>query len=336
MTVLRTVLVGCGRMGAGYAADPVMARHYHYVSHAQVLAEHPAFTWTAAVDRNHDNAAAVAARWHLPAAATRLEDLPDRDNIEAVVLAVPPGERLAALDALPGLRAVLVEKPLGANLAEAESFAAACAARHITVQVNLPRRCDATHRRLAEGGLARLIGAPQGATLVYGNGLANNGTHMIDVARMLLGEVAAVGPAAGIAPRREGPIDGDVNVPFAMRMASGIPVFALPVAFAHYRENAVDVWGAHGRIALVQEGLRLLVHARGENRAMQGERELANDAPAAETTTIGISLRAVYDDLADAIAGGHTPRSPIASALATVRVVEAVRRAIRTGETVAP
>jgi predicted dehydrogenase len=335
MTALRTVLIGCGRIGAGYAADPVMACHYRYVSHAQVLADHPAFAWTAAIDRNRNNAVAVAARWNVPAAGARLEDIPDRATVEAAVLAVPPGERLAALDALPGLRAVLVEKPLGASLAEAESFAAACAARAITVQVNLPRRCDGTHRRLAEGGLARLIGAAQGATLVYGNGLVNNGTHMIDVARMLLGDVAAVGPAAGTTPRHEGPLDGDVNVPFAMRMRSGIPVFALPVAFTHYRENAIDIWGEHGRIALVQEGLRLLVYARAENRAMQGEHELVNDASVAETTTIGVSLRAVYDDLAEAVAGGRTPRSPVGSALATARIVEAVLRATRAGETVA-
>ena len=42
---LRTVLVGCGEVGAGYATDPLMARHYPYATHAQVLAAHPAFAW---------------------------------------------------------------------------------------------------------------------------------------------------------------------------------------------------------------------------------------------------------------------------------------------------
>ena len=65
------------------------------------------------------------------------------------------------------------------------------------------------------------MGDVQGAFLVYGNGLSNNATHMVDLTRMLLGEIAAVQVPAGLNGYREGPLDDDINVPFVLRLQSG-------------------------------------------------------------------------------------------------------------------
>jgi predicted dehydrogenase len=324
---LATALFGCGKIGAGYSEDAVMARHYRYTTHAQALRDHPKFSFAVAVDRNLAAAEAAKQRFGAVAALADVQALARPENIEVAVLATPPGERLAIVDALPRLRAIMVEKPLGATLDEAETLVALCARRGIAMQVALPRRVDATHRALAAGGLAERIGPVQGAFIVYGNGLLNNATHMIDLARMLLGEVEAVDVPAGLKPYREGPIAGDINVPFTLRLSSGRPLLGLPLAFAHYRENAIDIWGERGRLALVQEGLRLVQHRRADNRAMQGERELLNDAAAAETTTIGEAFRALYDDLAEALSAGRAPASTGENALATARVVDAILRA---------
>ncbi len=330
----RTVLVGCGKIGAAYADDAVMARLYRYVSHAQVLAAHPGYDWVAAVDCVTESARQVAARWSVPHAAQDLAGLHEAYAPEVAVLAMPPGGRIAALDALPGLRAVIVEKPLGASAAEAQAFLQACERRGIAVQVNLPRRADATHRALADG-LDAAVGRRQGAFLVYGNGVANNGTHMIDLARWFMGEVTAVQAVLGGAAYREGPLDGDVNLPFAMQHAGGAQTLAMPVAFVHYRENMVDIWGERGRVALLQEGLRLARYRRAANRAMTGKHELANDAPAMEKTTIGDSFYAVYDNLWRHLDGVEPLASSGANALRCAAIVEAVRASLaRRGETV--
>jgi len=317
---LVTALFGCGQIGTGYAADPLMAQHYRYASHAQVLNDHVAFDWRVAVDPRRESAQACAAAYGV-AAATDVSGIAARESIEVAVLATPPGTRLALLDALPGLKAVIVEKPLGADIGEAETFAAACKARGLVCQVNLPRRADASHRALAQGGLAERIGRVQGAFLVYGNGLINNGTHMIDLARMLLGEVKHASVPAGATSFVEGPISGDRNLPFTLTMCDGVTVMGQPLSFAAYRENGLDLWGEKGRLAIVQEGLRFCFFPRRANRSTTGARELANDAPKAETTTMGEALHAIYDDLADALAQGRTPVSPLDSALATARVV---------------
>jgi predicted dehydrogenase len=326
-----TALFGCGRVGAGYAADPVMARHYPYASHTQVLADHPAFDWRAAIDTDAAVARSVAERHGLAVHGTDAA-FDGAAAIEVAVLAVPPGARAEIVEALPALRAVVVEKPLGATVPEAEQFLTTCRARGIAVQVNLPRRADRSHRALAAGGLFEKIGAIQGAFLVYGNGLANNATHMVDLVRMLIDEVAAVQVPAGLAAYREGPLDGDVNIPFVLRLISGVAVMAQPLAFGHFRENALDMWGERGRLAILQEGLRIACYPRVENRAMSGEREVASDAPDFETSTVGNAFRAIYDDLADALATRRPPVSSGESALTTARVIDAVRASAISGD----
>jgi len=317
---LVTALFGCGQIGTGYAADPLMARHYRYASHAQVLNDHADFDWHVAVDPRSESAQACAAAYGV-AAATDVSGIAAPETIEVAVLATPPGTRLALLNALPGLKAVIVEKPLGADIAEAQAFAAACKARGLVCQVNLPRRVDASHRALAVGGLAERIGRVQGVFLVYGNGLINNGTHMIDLARMLLGEVAHASVPAGATSFVEGPIPGDRNLPFCLAMENGVTVMGQPLSFAAYRENGLDLWGEKGRLAIVQEGLRFCFFPRRDNRSTTGAHELVNDAPETETTTMGEALHAIYDDLAEALTQGRTPASTLHSALATARVV---------------
>jgi predicted dehydrogenase len=333
----RTVLVGCGKIGAAYAHDPVMAQHYRYVSHAQVLSGHPGFDWVAAIDRDAGAAAQVASQWSVPRHGATLDGLHGACAPEVAILAMPPGDRAAALSALPALKAVLVEKPLGGDAAEAGRFLDLCAQRGIAVQVNLPRRADTSHRALAAGGLDREVGRRQGAFLVYGNGLANNGTHMIDLARWYLGEVTGAQAVLGGQARREGPLDGDVNVPFALSHLDGASTLAMPVAFAHYRENLIDIWGERGRVSLVQEGLRLAVSPRRDNRAMSGERELVNDAPTVTTTTIGESFYAVYQDLYDYLGGTRAElASPGENARRCAVVVDAVRASLAAGGAVVP
>lgn len=327
---LATALFGCGNVGVGYGADPVMARYYPYASHNQVLADHPGFDWVAAIDTNAEAAAAVSAQHGLQAHGTGT-GFPGAETIEVAILATPPGSRKAIIDALPALRAVIVEKPLGATPEEAQSFLDTCQSRGIVVQVNFPRRADQSHRALAAGGLEDSVGDVQGAFLVYGNGLSNNATHMVDLTRMLLGEIAAVQVPAGLNGYREGPLDDDINVPFVLRLQSGIAVMGQPLAFENYRENALDIWGTTGRMAILQEGLRIARYPRSDNRAMSGEHEITSDAGDFETSSIGSAFRDIYDDLADAITSGRAPVSTGESALATAQVIAAIRQSASSG-----
>lgn len=332
-TRLRTVLVGLGKIGSGYSEDPVMARHYPYATHAQVLARHPAFSWDAVVDISEPALATARGRWGVKHAFRSLAELAEHYQPEVAIVATPLEGRLSIIEQLPTVRAVLVEKPLGLTIADGQRFLSRCRERGVLVHVNLWRRADDTFRMLAAGGLAELIGNTQAAFGLYGNGLLNNGTHMVDFVRMLLGEIEAVQSPGNAAPYPAGPIPGDINVPFLLRLCNGLVVNMQPIRFEHYRENALDLWGEKGRLFIAQEGLGLYHYPCETNRAMSGEREIASDCSRRMESTVGHALYRMYDNLAASIAEGAESFCPGTSALRTARAVQAVLDSVqRDGE----
>ena len=328
----KTCVVGFGKISAGYADDPVMARHYRYTTHAQVLTGHPRFSWRSVADPSSAAQEAARSTAGITDVAARVSDLAARNEIEVAVLATPPGPaRIEALDALPSLRAVLVEKPLGRTLAEGEAFLKRCQERGITVQVNLWRRADVTFRRLAAGELAQRIGHLQAGLAIYGNGARNNGVHIVDMVRMLCGEitgVSALGPGQGGAHL---PIPADRQIGGILALAGGAKIMLAPLDFRNYREVGLDLWGTDGRFSILQEGLSIMHYPRLANRAMQNEREVASDQPQAIPSTVGEALREVYDDLAAALDGGGGVCSPAHSALRSENVIEALFRSAESG-----
>ncbi len=332
-----TVVIGFGRIGAGYADDPVMARHYPYATHAQVLRDHEAFDWIGVVDPSESARETARSRWSAPEVAADVGDLRAAERAEIAVLATPPADRLSLLDGLPNLRAVLVEKPLAASFGEACAFIEACEARNIAIQVNLWRRADRLFRELSLGGLGRRLGEVQTAFGVYSNGLRNNGLHMIDMVRMMLGEIDWVESLGPPAARTALPLAGDVDIPFALALASGQRICFAPVDVASYRENGLDIWGSNGMLSIRQEGLCVKAFARKPNRAMAGSFEIESDGGEELRSTVGYALWEVYDNLSGFLADRAELCAPAKEALASEAAVEALIQSLDSGGTrVAP
>jgi predicted dehydrogenase len=327
----RTLLVGLGRIGAGYSDDPLVHRFYRFASHAQVLHKHPDFAWEAAVDWDESALVRAKGRWGLKIVSTSIADVLDSYDPEIVVLAIPPAGRTDVINACPNLRAVVCEKPLGDNLSQAREFLGLCKRRGIDVQVNLWRRCDEFYSRLASGELAQLIGAPQIVHGIYGNGLVNNGTHILDLFRMLFGEITQV-QSLGPMFRPTGlPIADDFNVACSMMVKDETVAVLQPLDFNHYRENAVDIWGRHGRLEILNEGLTIRISQLTPHRALTGEHEIAADLSEPLVSKAGEALYRIYDNLAAVLRSQRTLASSGASALQTARVVEAIRQSAESG-----
>ncbi|MAN80502.1 MAG: hypothetical protein CMF64_08935 [Magnetovibrio sp.] len=334
MTALRTLVVGFGQVASGLSRDPRMAAHFKYASHAAVLDAHPTFDWQGVVDPNTAALDDARATWTVPHAGSDLAAIVDAVRPEIAVLAAPPGNRAEMVEAMPDLKALLVEKPLsrpGDDGADSARLAAICAERGIPVLVNYWRRADRLFRDLAGGGLTARIGQAQAVTGLYGNGIANNGGHLIDFLRMLLGEVSAV-QALGPARLAHGaPLPSDRHVAFALTFADGPVATVQPLDFSHYREVGLDIWGEDGRLSILQEGIVTQVFPRTENRGLSGEHEIASDAGTSLETTLSDAFYRMYDNLAGVAEGRAVAWSPLASALVNERIIGLVLRSAAQG-----
>ncbi|MDC0144599.1 Gfo/Idh/MocA family oxidoreductase [Verrucomicrobia bacterium] len=324
MKPFKTALVGFGKIGAGYAADPAMVRHYPHATHAQILRDHPAFEWIGVADPSGDARGSAQTNWAIGNVAAAARDLVGADTVEVAVMATPPAQRLAVLDAFPNLRGVLAEKPLGETVEQGEEFIAECQRRGISLAVNLFRRFDPQLVDLAAGGLRETIGEPQAAFMTYGNGLINNGVHLIDLVHMLLGDTQSAQSLFSETAFEAGPIFNDLNFPFALQLKGGLAVMASPLDFSSYREIGLDVWGGRGRMQLLNEGLTRMVTRTGPNRAMTGESELLHETTQSQSTRIGEAMYKGYDNLAENLMAGQALQCDGETGLKAEKIIAAL------------
>ena len=327
-------MIGFGGIAAGLGEDPLMAQAFAYPTHASVLAKHPAFSWEAVVDLSDKALEQASENWQIPICVRDVEELASRYDPEIAVITIPSDLRLAELNHLKSLRAVIAEKPLGMKLMHAEQFVQTCEQRNLVVQVNYWRRGAVGLRDLA-ASLFSHTGRPQAAFATYGGGLFNNGSHIIDFVRMLLGEVISVqayGPPCAL----DNPaLKGDVHIPFLLCLECGANVFVAPLEYENYREVGLDIWGERGRLTLFQETLLGRHYPIAENRGLTGEREIATDAGAAVDTRVSNALYDLYDNLAANLSIGADLWSSGSSALQSEAVVDAVLRSAECRQSVA-
>lgn len=321
---LKTALIGFGKISAGYASDVQMSKVFEYSTHVQVLKRHPDFALELVVDPSEEALKEAENRWAVPSTAKNVHDCDNLHTIDMLVLATPPEYRGDLISAFPNLKAVLVEKPLATDFNKANQFVLELKQRNLPCQVNLMRRADKLTRSLALGRLKDEIGEPQTVSVIYGNGLVNNGTHMLDLVRLLFGEIEYVQCMNIEDAFFEGPLADDVNVSFYLRLRSGLLASFQPLRFSNFRENGLVIWGSKGRLEYLHGGLTILKSGLAPNRLLQNEMELAFDQCQIINSTLGTAIYEIYSNLAMALRGECELYSPVQSALETAKVVDAV------------
>ena len=175
--------------------------------HARAVHEHPAATLVAAANWRQESLARMAVEFEIPRTTTRWQDLAEDPNVDAVVIGTP--NALHASQAVACLRAgkhVLVEKPMAATLADAETMAATAEESTGNLMVGHCWRFHTDVRqmrdRIASGELGEVVKTrgyavhagwgPSGwftdSALAGGGALLDMGVHAIDTARFLLGD----------------------------------------------------------------------------------------------------------------------------------------------------
>ena len=91
---------------------------------------------------------------------------------------------------------------------------------------------------------------------------------------------------------------GDRDVSCLLRLANGATAALTPVDFKAWREVGLDIWGRRGRLSIMQESLAITRYPRAENRGLDNEWEIDSGAGETSAVDVGMSLQAMYDNLA--------------------------------------
>lgn len=188
---LRAVVIGCGRIGAGFS-DPSVGTT---LTHASAYVASPLTELVAVCDTNAEAARLSARRWGVPDYHTHVRELLSAAQPEVVSICTPDpthAETAEQILCFPSVRGVLIEKPLALTVAEAERTVALARDRGVVLAVNYSRRWAEGIRQAGKVIRQGRLGTVQSVSGHYANGWLHNGTHWIDLARMLVGEVVSV------------------------------------------------------------------------------------------------------------------------------------------------
>lgn len=243
----RAAVVGCGLIGSRFQSD---AERIGIHTHAGAYAACAGTELFALCDADPQALAAAGAQWQI----ARLHDSVERLLVEAqpeiVSVCTPDATHAAVLTkvlAAPSVKAVIAEKPLALSANEARHVLALAGRR--PVLVNYFRRFTTNHRmlkdRLASGALGRIVKV-QG---LYTKGLFHNGTHWLDLARWLVGEITEVQAHDSLG--ESGP---DPTLDLRLTFAGGAVGTLAAMPHTAYSIFEMDVLGEAGRARLVDGG----------------------------------------------------------------------------------
>lgn len=357
---LRVAMVGYAFMGRAHANAWRQARHFFDLPRAPELALVCGRSESAVRDAAH--------RLGFAAHATDWREAVARDDVDVVDVCAP-GDAHAeiAIAAAEAGKAVLCEKPLANSLAEAVRMAEAVRAARVPHMVcHNYRRAPAValaKQLLAEGRLGRLHHfrgtylqdwlvdpeAPHGWRMVRaraGSGaLGDLGSHVVDLARHLVGEVAEVSAhlATFVAerPRADGagraPVDVDDAALALLRFESGALGTLEATRFAAGRKNhnRFEINGARGSLAFDLERINELELFLDEGPESGFRRVLATDPAHPYVAAwwppghaLGYEHTFVHTvvDFARAIAAGAPAQPGFDDGVRTHRVLDAIER----------
>jgi predicted dehydrogenase len=314
---VRIGLIGYGGMG----------RH-----HAQQIAANPGLELVAVADA----AAAAreqAAETHRVATFASGEELLARAGVQGVIIAAPTvlhGPLIQA--AARAGKHVFSEKPLCLRAEEAPAIREAVEEAGITFGFGLVLRYMAPYQRARElirsGDLGRVMqaharygGVLSGYTYVYdpdvGGGLLNEHTiHMLDTLDYLIGPAEAVSACLGRVESRR----TEDNAAILLHFPSGMGATLAASGMTRFR-SGVEITGTEREI--------FVSNSRLEEVAPDGRREEVA-LPAAPDP-----YYAEVEEWRAATSEGRSPRTSLREALRITALLEAVRRAAATGQTVA-
>lgn len=213
----RAAVVGCGRIGVTMEEDP---RRVRPATHAGAYRACPDTELAALVDVEGERLAHAQRVFGGVRGFAAVEEMLDAVRPDIVSVATPAERHREVVEACARhrVRAVVCEKPIAESVEDGRRMIEACASAGSLLLINHTRRFDPLLRRLRDEIAAGGLGEITQATAYYTAGIFNSGTHMVDLLRFFLGDVAwvvAVENAAATHPA------GDFNVDALLGFASG-------------------------------------------------------------------------------------------------------------------
>ncbi len=305
---MRAAVLGCGMIGAG-TGEP--HPDVGVMTHCGAYVAHPETELVAVADP--ERADIAAARWNARAYADP-HALLAAEQPEIVSVATPDhthAELVAACLRTPSVRAVLAEKPLALSLADARALVDEAQGR--VLAVNYTRRFAPAFQRLAGE-----LGEIQHVSGVYVKGLKHNGTHWLDLLRLLAGEPTVT---RGWDRLHEAGEDPSLDAELTLANGAGVRLAALDTT--RFTAFEMDIVLTDGRVRVLEGGHVIERHRADADPRNPGYRVLIEQPR--ETGTLRDGVLHAVSDVVRCVSTGETPACSGQDAVKALELAESIR-----------
>lgn len=315
----KAAVIGLGRIGQ--TLDEGMKPSSYCLTHASAFSQHPDFELVAGVDPNPNLREKFRSRFNQPA-FEKVEELDKLKSIDILVIAGPTNENFQVLKVALTFKPkfILLEKPMGKNLDEAREILQLVKKTEIPVGINFMRRAEPGALRVKE--LIRLggLGQVEKVILTYSKGLANNGSHFIDLMRLWLGESSDHQVIGSLDQNFEGDPEPDFSIRFGK-----VPVYFLSAREKYYSVRDVEILGSKGALHYLRGGQKILHYQPIESQVFKGYKFLGLE-PIEITSELDRSQLHVADRIAKFLKTEEPTGLEAETALRTMEDVERIRK----------
>lgn len=179
-------IIGAGRIGASFDAP----KSRHILTHAHAYFSNPKTELVGFYDANYGTARQAAKVWRARA-FRNLREMFELAKPDVVSICVPDEYHFSILQAVAKYKPKLIicEKPVTTDTKDTQAIIKLYQQKNIPVLINYSRRFDLVVQKLKKELVQQKYGRVLCSSLVYNKGIVHNGSHAVDLARYLFGEV---------------------------------------------------------------------------------------------------------------------------------------------------
>ena len=270
MTIFKSVIIGCGNIGALYDTP----ESEHILTHAHAYSKHKNTKLVAFVDYNISKAKKVSKIW----GGNYYSDLQrglELESPDIVSLCVPTEYHFDLLNQIIDYKPkiIFLEKPICSNLHQSEEIMKRLLKNKIPININYVRRFDPKLNELLIRYKSGEFGNYINGCAFYGKGISNNGSHCIDFILWFFKRIKSFINIQKIVDWK----DDDPSFGVCIELDTNKYFYLLPADERKYSIIEFDLLFEKTRIKLKQFGLRLSLQTVRDDPVFPGYRDLTEE-----------------------------------------------------------
>jgi predicted dehydrogenase len=264
---VNVLIVGCGNIAGRFDMSNKSANYAQ--THAGAYFKNKKFSITACIEPDQYRREEFMAYWKIDNGYPSFSKaIFSAAKFDVISICSPTDQHesdiLSAIDLNPQI--IFCEKPIAPTLKSSKAVALACEKAGIPLAVNYSRRWDMQLRdflsQLDKGDYGKL----RSVVGLYNKGILNNGSHLIDLLQLLLGDLSI----CSIGQKTNDYLEGDPSISAVLTTKSGISVHLVTGHSSDYSLFEVQFIFENSIITMLDGGARWQVRSRKESDVYSG------------------------------------------------------------------